>query len=79
MASDSAPGMGPPLEVGNNFSISVAPGSREDADRIFGALSEGGQVTMPLGDMFWGAYFGSPTDRYGINWMINYAEGEGAG
>ena len=57
---------------GNNFSISVHPDSRQDADRIFNALAEGGTVTMPMADQFWGDYFGSVTDRFGINWMVNY-------
>jgi PhnB protein len=35
-------------------------------------LSEGGNVTMPLQDTFWGAYFGMWTDKFGINWMVNY-------
>lgn len=39
---------------------------------MFNALSEGGTVTMPLGDMFWGAYFGSCIDKFGVNWMVNH-------
>jgi PhnB protein len=73
MASDMLPGMGPARVEGNNFSISVHPDSREEADRIFKALSEGGTVTMPMADQFWGDYFGSLTDRFGINWMVNYS------
>lgn len=56
---------------GNNFSISVSAGSREEADRIFKALSEGGTVTMPQADTFWGDYFGMFTDKFGINWMVS--------
>jgi PhnB protein len=74
MASDVLEGMGPPHVEGSNFSISVHPESRPEADRIFRALSEGGTVTMPLADQFWGDYFGSLTDRFGINWMVNYSE-----
>ena len=73
MASDMLPGMGHARVEGNNFSISVHPDSREEADRIFKALSEGGTVTMPMADQFWGDYFGSLTDRFGINWMVNYS------
>jgi PhnB protein len=72
MASDTFPGMGPPHIVGTNASISVHPDSREQADQIFAALSEGGTVTMPLADQFWGDYFGSVTDRYGVQWMLNF-------
>ena len=71
MGSDVPSGFGPPHVPGNNFSVSVSPESREEANRIFGALSEGGNVTMELQDMFWGSYFGSCTDRFGINWQVN--------
>lgn len=74
MGSDMLPGMGPKRVEGNNFSISVHPKSREEADRVFAALSEGGAVTMPMADQFWGDYFGSLTDRFGINWMVNYTD-----
>ena len=72
MGADRNPGMSPTLAVGNNFSIAVEARSREHCDEVFAQLSAGGKVTMPLQDMFWGAYFGSCTDRFGINWMIHY-------
>lgn len=71
MGSDTLPAFGGPVTPGDNFSISLNPDSRDEADRLFAALSEGGKVTMPLADMFWGDYFGSLTDRFGINWMVN--------
>src|SRR5688572_23477114 len=71
MASDSLKGMGPPLSVGNNVTIAVGPGSREEADRLFAGLSAGGDVQMPMADAFWGGYFGSFVDKFGINWLIN--------
>jgi PhnB protein len=74
MASDTMEGMGPPRVEGNNISISLHPDSRAEADRVFNALSEGGKVTMPIADQFWGDYFGSLTDRFGINWMVNYTD-----
>ena len=74
MASDMLPGMGPKRVEGNNFSISVHPDSRQEADRIFNALAEGGTITMPIADQFWGDYFGSLVDRFGINWMVNYSD-----
>lgn len=77
MGSDSMPGAGPDLVVGTNFSVSIAPDSREQADRFFAALSEGGAATMPMADQFWGAYFGMCTDRFGVNWMINQASAQG--
>lgn len=56
---------------GNNFSISVDTASKDEANRIYAALSEGGKQIMPLMDTFWGAYFGMLTDKFGINWMLN--------
>jgi hypothetical protein len=47
-------------------------GKREEAKRLFDELSAGGTVEMPIQDMFWGAYYGSFTDKFGINWMINF-------
>jgi PhnB protein len=73
MASDMIAGMGPRRVVGNNISISVHPDSQQAAERIFSTLAEGGTVTMPIADQFWGDYFGSLTDRFGINWMVNYS------
>jgi PhnB protein len=74
MGSDMLPGMGPKRVEGNNFSLSVHPESREEADRIFKALGDGGSITMPIADQFWGDYFGSLTDRFGVNWMVNYTD-----
>lgn len=74
MGSDMLPGMGPQRVEGNNFSISVHPNTRSEANRIFNALAEGGRITMPIADQFWGDYFGSLTDRFGINWMVNYSD-----
>ena len=71
MGSDSA-GYGPKIVTGNNFSVSLHPDSREQADDLFAKLAAGGAVTMPMAEQFWGAYFGACTDQFGINWMINY-------
>ncbi len=60
------------FKEGNNFSLSLNANSREEAEKLFNALSEGGMVKMPLEDTFWGAYFGMWTDKFGINWMVNY-------
>ncbi|MBL0912735.1 MAG: VOC family protein [Bacteroidia bacterium] len=58
--------------IGNNIQLSVNTDSEEEANRIFNALSAGGQVNMPLEKTFWGALFGMFTDKFGINWMVNY-------
>jgi len=70
MGSDSGGGWEPELVIGNNFNICVNSDSKEEADRIFNALAEGGQVNMPLEKAFWGDYFGLLTDKFGINWML---------
>ena len=77
MGSDLPSGFGMAHAPGNNFSISVSPHSKKEADDLFGSLSEGGEVTMPMADMFWGSYFGSCTDKFGINWQINFDQSAG--
>lgn len=72
MATDALESMGHPLTVGNNFYMSVNANSEKEADKLFKALSAGGRVTIPLEKAFWGAYFGMFTDKFGIQWMINY-------
>jgi PhnB protein len=72
MASDSLESMGQKLAVGNNVYLSVHPDSKEEADRIFGALSAGGTIGMPIANQPWGDYYGHLTDRFGVQWMVNY-------
>lgn len=76
MGTDAPKEMGFTVIQGNNMHISLEPETREEAKRIFDGLAADGTVTMPLQDMFWGAYFGSFTDKYGINWMINHQTGK---
>lgn len=73
MGSDIMPGSSDkPFLIGDNNYISIHPDSREEADRIFAELSEGGEVEMPMQEQFWGDYYGSFRDKFGTNWMINY-------
>ena len=72
MGSDNG-SFGPAVVTGNNFSISISGDSREQCDEVFAKLSAGGSTTMPLQETFWGSYYGLWTDRFGINWMVNYA------
>jgi PhnB protein len=58
--------------AGNTFSVSVNTDSEAEADKIFKGLSDGGNIMMPLAKTFWGAYFGMLTDRFGVQWMVNY-------
>ena len=62
----------PQVTFGTNSSISLSPESEEEAHKLFNGLSAGGKVTMPLEKMFWGALFGMFTDKFGIQWMVNY-------
>ncbi|GIZ08154.1 SRPBCC domain-containing protein [Flavobacterium sp. UMI-01] len=72
MATDAPKEMGFTLNSGNNMHICLEPESREETQRLFDALSEGGNITMPLQDMFFGSFFGECSDKYGINWMFNF-------
>jgi PhnB protein len=73
MASDSTSFSGD-VTFGNNFSVSINAENKEEADKLFAGLSAGGKVIMPMDNTFWGAYFGMFTDKFGINWMINFDE-----
>ena len=64
----------PQVSAGTNISLCLSVDSRQEADRVFNALAEGGKVSMPLDDMFWGAYYGMLTDKFSIQWMISYDE-----
>jgi len=74
MGTDAPESMGFALKPGNNVSINLEPDSRAETDRLFSALAVDGEVKMPLQDMFWGAYFGSLTDQFGVQWMFNCVE-----
>lgn len=72
MGSDTGGEWANSYTKGNNFSVSIHAASREEADNLYGSLSEGGKATMPMGDTFWGDYFGMFEDKFGINWMISF-------
>ncbi len=74
MASDNWPGYD--FAVGNNNHLVLSYTDVNEAARIFNALSEGGTVTMPFEDVFWGAKFGAFTDKYGVNWKVNCEESD---
>lgn len=73
MATDSLESLGMKLTQGNNVYISVHPESKEEADRIFNALSAGGTIEMPISDQMWGDYYGSFEDKFGVQWMVIYS------
>lgn len=72
MGTDALESMGHKVSVGTNFHITVNAASKKEADNFHAKLAAGGKVTMPMADMFWGAYFGMLTDKYGIQWMISH-------
>lgn len=71
MGTDMPESLGMPFVAGNHMHINLEPDTRAEAERLFAALSAGGNVGVPLQDMFWGGYFASFSDRYGTHWMIN--------
>ncbi len=73
MGTDALESMGHSVVFGTNVSLNLEPDTRAEAERLFAALAEGGRVTMPLADMFWGALFGAVTDKFGVQWMVNCA------
>lgn len=76
MGSDTGGEWASSYQQGNNFAVSINADSKEEADRLFNGLAEGGQVTMPLANTFWGDYFGMFTDKFGINWMMSFNEAQ---
>ncbi|WP_305982577.1 VOC family protein [Roseivirga thermotolerans] len=74
MGTDAPKSMGFDLQQGNNVYINLQPDTRKETQRLFKELSTNGKVTMELQDMFWGDYFGSCIDKFGVQWMFNCAE-----
>lgn len=68
MAADS---IGYPVAKESNITLALGFDDVAETERVFNGLSDGGTVTMPLQDTFWGAKFGMFTDKFGINWMVN--------
>lgn len=71
MGTDAPESMGFKVNFGNNMYINLEPDTRAETDKLFAALSVGGKVEMKLQEMFWGDYFGSLTDKFGVQWMLN--------
>ena len=71
MGTDAPASMGFTVVHGNSVHINLEPDTRAETDHLFTALAAGAKIDMPLQDMFWGAYFGSLTDQFGIHWMVN--------
>ena len=69
MASDAM--IGQPYGGMHGFSLSLVYPTPPEAQRVFDALADGGQVTMPMQKTFWAEAFGMLTDRFGVHWMVN--------
>ena len=74
MGTDMLESMGHELRIGNNVTINLEPDTRDDADRLYAALAEGGTDAPGMQEMFWGAYWGTCLDRFGIGWMFNVTD-----
>lgn len=72
MGSDALESMGQRVSYGNSVYIMISPDSEAEAHRLFNELSVGGKVEMALEKMFWGDLYGSFTDKFGVQWMIDY-------
>lgn len=75
MASDDPTGDGGGIK---GVAVSLSLDSEGEAKRIFDALAEGGEVTLPLGPTFWSPVFGMCVDRFGTPWMVGVEAGEEA-
>ena len=78
MGTDLLASRGHRLEIGNNVAINLEPDSLAEGRRLFEALSEGATEVSPFARMFWGDYWGTLLDRYGIRWMVNVPDPEAA-
>ena len=74
MGTDAPESMGFKLNFGNNVYINLQPDTRAETKQLFDQLKTGGTVEMELQDMFWGDYFGSCIDKFGVRWMFNCSE-----
>jgi PhnB protein len=74
LGSDTMEVMGRVTENDNRNTISISAESREEADKIFNGLSNGGQVEMPMMDGPTGSYFGMFADKFGVQWMVDFAK-----
>jgi PhnB protein len=74
MGTDAPESMGFTVNFGNNVHLNLEPDTRNETKRLFDALASGGTITQDLQDMYWGSYYGSCTDKFGVQWMFNCTE-----
>ena len=76
MATDALESAGHKVTFGTNFSIAISPESEKEAKHLFNGLSAGGQIAVPFDKSPWGSYFGMFTDKFGVQWMVDYDENQ---
>ena len=76
MGTDALESLGQRIEAGNNVTVNLEPDTRAEVDELFAKLSEGGDpsLSMPPMEMFWGGYYATAMDKFGMRWMFNCAE-----
>jgi PhnB protein len=70
MAADTMPGQ--PYNPGNNYTLTLNCTSENELDGIWGKLSADASISLPIDNQFWGAKYGQLTDKFGVNWALNY-------
>ena len=78
IANDIPESMGRVSENENRSKIAVGVASREEADKVFAGLTEGGTIEVPMDDGPWGTYFGMFRDKFGIEWTVEFDSGQAA-
>jgi PhnB protein len=76
MGNDVPEIMGKTNENENRSKLVLSAESKEEADKLFNGLSAGGQIEGPIGDSGWGSYFGCFRDKYGIEWIVDFAQNQ---
>ena len=76
MATDMLESMDQTVRIGNNTTINLEPDTRDEVDRLYAALSEGGSDATGINQMPWGAYWGTCLDKFGVRWMFNVTDAE---
>ena len=71
MGTDAPESMGFKVNQGNNIYINLEPDTRTESDTLFAALSVNGKIETPMQEMFWGDYYASFADQFGVQWMVN--------
>ncbi len=77
MGNDVPEFLGKVNENENRSKIAITAATKEEADKLFNGLSAGGTIEVPIADSPWGSYFGMFRDKYGIEWMVDYAPENG--